>query len=605
MGAWAAVILMAVGSSGAAASPATPPARFTVIAFLGVECPLAKLAATRLNEIHAEYAARGVRFIAYDPNSQDTEAEIEAFVKAHELRFPMVSDCNARTARWLDIRVTPTVVVLDQSKHVVYQGQVDDQFAVGAQKPSATVHYVRDALDDLLAGRTPRLAETKAIGCAIHLETLVCGDDDEEYERQRLPRLQSGTAPVTFAEDVEPIIRRHCVECHRPGAVGPMSFETYEQVRGFAEMIGQVVAENRMPPWKADRRHGPFVGQTALNDTERAKLRGWITSGCRPGDLSIVPPPPKHDLNWSIGPPDAVVELPETQIIPPTGIVEYRILEVDPEFPTDRWVSAIEVRPTDREVVHHCNVFLRPPHSPEAAEAGSLGSVCLAAMAAGTPPVTFRPGMAKRIPAGWKFVFVMHYVTVGTERRDRTLLGLKFADPASVEREVATRLLVDEHLEIPPHAAEHRVEHSTRIDRDLLLLAMFPHMHLRGKSFAYEVDYPDGTRETLLSIPKWDFGWQYRYELEQPKRLPAGTIVRAVAIYDNSKANPANPDPNATVRTGPNSHDEMFNGYFDVANADPEYPTRTPWHRKLARGAATGLVLLAIALRLRMNWKAK
>jgi peroxiredoxin len=591
MTAWvAAISLVLGGDSAAGAEPVAPQARFMVVAFLGAECPMAKLAASRLNEIHAEFAERGIRFVAFDPNMQDTPDEIRRFAAEHGLAFPLRPDPGGDEAYHYGVTRTPTVVVVDTAGLVRYRGQIDDQFAVGSQKSSAVVHYLRPALEQLLAGREPLLTETDEMGCAIHFDCFVAGRNRE-------------TQKPTYADDIEPILRKHCVACHQPGAVGPMSLATYDQVRGWAAMIDEVVSDERMPPWKADRAHGPFVGQSTLDSLDRTKLRRWFETGCPPGDLTMVPPPPKWSDAWAIGRPDAIVELPETQVIPPTGIVEYRIVEVDPGFGTDRWVSAIEVRPTDREVLHHCNIFLRPPGSDEAAEAGSLGSVCLAAMAAGTPPVTYRPGMAKRIPARWKLVFVMHYVTVGTERRDRTELGLKFVDPASVEREVATRLLVDEHLEIPPHAAEHRVEHSTRVEHDLLLLAMFPHMHLRGKSFEYEAEYPDGRRETLLSIPKWDFGWQYRYELEEPKRLPAGTIVRAVAVYDNSAANPANPDSSVTVRTGPKSDDEMFNGYFDVAYAEPEYPTRMPWYRKLARGMALGLGLLALVLKLRIARK--
>jgi hypothetical protein len=167
-------------------------------------------------------------------------------------------------------------------------------------------------------------------------------------------------------------------------------------------------------------------------------------------------------------------------------------------------------------------------------------------------------------------VFVIHYAPNGTAQTDQTRLGLTFAPAGRVRREAVTRLLYDPDLKIPPHAADHRVEQSWRtpLDSDLLLLAMFPHMHLRGKSFRYEACYPDGTSETLLSVPRYDFNWQHRYELATPRRIPAGTTLRCIAHYDNSAANPANPNPAATVRTGKQSSDEMFNGYFDLALAE-------------------------------------
>jgi hypothetical protein len=177
-------------------------------------------------------------------------------------------------------------------------------------------------------------------------------------------------------------------------------------------------------------------------------------------------------------------------------------------------------------------------------------------------------GMAKRVPAGWKLLFVVHYTPVGTEQSDQTSIGLVFADAKQVKKEVATNLLLDADLNIPPHAADHVVEHSQTFAEDVLVLAFFPHMHLRGRSFRYEAEYPDGSREVLLDVPHWDFGWQHRYVLAEPKLLPAGTSMHCIAHYDNSAGNPANPDPGATVHTGPQSWDEMFNGYFEVVLAD-------------------------------------
>lgn len=147
---------------------------------------------------------------------------------------------------------------------------------------------------------------------------------------------------------------------------------------------------------------------------------------------------------------------------------------------------------------------------------------------------------------------------------------MQFCDPRTVKHEVATKLLVDQDLSIPPGAARHTVEKTWQADRDVLLFAMLPHMHLRGKSFRYEAEYPDGGRETLLDVPAYDFNWQHRYELAEPKRLPAGTVVHCTAVFDNSTANPANPNPNATVKAGPQSWDEMFNGYFDIAEAEQD-----------------------------------
>jgi hypothetical protein len=260
-------------------------------------------------------------------------------------------------------------------------------------------------------------------------------------------------------------------------------------------------------------------------------------------------------------------------------VIEYQLFEVDPGFTEDKWVQAAEIRPGNRSVVHHCNVFLRPPGAEGPAEQGALGSFCLAAMAAGTPPTILAPGMAKRIPAGWRIVFVMHYAPVGSVQTDQTSIALRFADPTTVRKEVATKVMLDLDLCIPPHEANHQVTQTWLVNEDVLLLSMFPHMHLRGKSFRYEAVYGNGETEILLDVPRYDFNWQHIYVLAEPKRLPAGTLLRCTAVYDNSAGNLANPDPSATVRTGPQSWDEMFNGYFDVVLADQDLTAPVPWHQ--------------------------
>jgi hypothetical protein len=249
-------------------------------------------------------------------------------------------------------------------------------------------------------------------------------------------------------------------------------------------------------------------------------------------------------------------------------------------------------------VVHHCNVFLQPPGAPGPQEQGALGSVCLAATAPGTPAMQLPDGMAKRVPAGWHILFVMHYTPVGSAQTDRTCIGLKFADPKRVKKEVATRLMYDTDLVIPPYAADHVVSQTWQVNRDVLLLSFFPHMHLRGKSFRYEALYADGRRETLLEVPRWDFNWQHRYVLAEPLRLPACTRIRCTAVYDNSRANPANPDPSAEVRAGTQSWDEMFNGYFDVALADEDRTRPPTWAERLTAGVRPifrpGVALLTV-----------
>jgi hypothetical protein len=399
------------------------------------------------------------------------------------------------------------------------------------------------------------------------------------------------------------------VACHSKGQIAPFGLTTYRQASGWAGAIAEAVEERRMPPWHADPAYGTFANDAHLSDREIRVLADWARGGCAEGEPVDPPASTGPSGGWSIPGPDLVVAMPRPFRVPAGGIVDYQEFEVDPGFREDRWIVAAEIRPGNRAVVHHCNVFLKPPGASEPESTpGALGSICLAAAAPGTPPLTLPPGMAKRVPAGWRLVFVVHYQPIGTEQTDRTRLGLTFAPPSAVRREVATRLLYDPDLRIPPRSPDHRVEHDWRAPADLLLLALFPHMHLRGKSFRYEAAYPDGTTETLLSVPRFDFHWQHRYVLATPKPIPAGTTLRCIAHYDNSAGNPANPDPDATVRTGKQSTDEMFNGYFDVALADRDLTPPTPGGisprpapRPLVPLSACGLILAACGLALHLD----
>jgi hypothetical protein len=389
-----------------------------------------------------------------------------------------------------------------------------------------------------------------------------------------------GAAEITYCRDVAPILQRRCQACHRPGQVGPFALLSYRDAANWSATIREVVEQRRMPPWGADPRHGTFANDPSLTDQEKQTLFRWIDVGCPEGDPRHLPPPASFPEGWTIRGPDLVLEMPREFTVPAKGVIEYQYFAVDPGFREDRWVKAAEVMPGNRAVVHHCNVFLQPPglHDPtELIEQGKLGSYCLTMAAQGTPPMVLPDGMAKRVPAGWKIVFVMHYQAVGTVQKDRTRLGITFADPKTVKKEVATKLMFDPELRIPPGARDHAVSQTWAVRRDVLLLALFPHMHLRGKSFRYELLHPDGREEVLLDVPRFDFGWQHRYVLAEPRRVPAGSQLRCTAVFDNSADNPANPDPAAEVRAGLQSWDEMFNGYFDVSLADEDL-TRPRWH---------------------------
>ena len=539
--------------------------RLVVLVFMKADCPVSAMYAPTLGRLATEFQARGVSFVGIALDGPDASGEVARFSAVHSIPFQILRDTGVELAARVGATRTPEVVVLDERRAIRYRGRIDDQYAVGSRRSAARHHDLVEALEDLLGGRPVGRPETEPVGCPI-----------------ARPGPASPPARATYSRDIAPIFLRRCVGCHRPGQVGPFPLMNYRQAAGWAGSIADAVEGGRMPPWHAEPSFGTFANDARLTDREKRLIVDWAEGGAPEGDPADLPPPVSFPEGWRIPEPDVVVSMAKEFPVPAEGVVDYQSFEVDPGFRRDVWIRAAEIRPGNRRVVHHCNVFLKDPDGRNVVDSqGELGSYCLAAMTPGAPPMSLPVGMAKRIPAGWRLVFVVHYSPVGTPQVDRTSIGLVLADPALVKKEVATNLLFDPDLRIPPHAGNHRVERSRRFDDDVLLLAMFPHMHLRGKSFRYEAIYPDGREEILLDVPRYDFLWQNRYELAEPKRLPAGTTLRCVAHFDNSAGNPANPDPSAIVRTGKQSWEEMFNGYYDIALADQDLTRPVPWGRRL------------------------
>jgi peroxiredoxin len=532
--------------------------RPVAVVFLGPDCPLANLYGPRLRDLAARLDSKGVRMLAV-ASGRDAEAPAVApFARTHQLPFPCLLDPTGTFADAVGATRTPQAVILDASRRVRYRGRIDDQYrADGPDRARPTREDLFEAAREVAAGQPVSVPTTRATGCVL----------------SRRPARPPATPSVTFSRDVWPILRDHCAGCHRPGEVGPFPLLTFADARKRAETIADVVADGRMPPWHASPHHGRFRNDRSLSARQKQIIADWVRLGCPEGEPVIAPPPAAEPDRWAIGRPDVVYPIPAPFHVPADGLIEYQHFLVDPGLTEDVWVTAAEVRAGNRRVVHHCNIFLHPPGSTDPTElfaTGDLGSSNLVAWTPGTGPVRLPPGMAKVIPAGWRLHFVVHYTAVGTPQVDRTELGLKLCPAAEVRQEVATQLLQDLDFTIPPHASRHRVEMSWRADQDVLLMSMFPHMHFRGRSFRYAAEFPDGSREILLDVPAYDFDWQHRYELSEPRRLPAGTVIRCTAEYDNSAANPANPDPAATVRSGSQSTDEMFNGFFDIALADQD-----------------------------------
>ncbi len=577
--------------------------KLVVVAFLGVECPLSKLYGPRLAELAKQYESQGVSFVGVDSNRQDSTSDMAQYAKTHEINFPFLKDLNNRLADKLGAARNPQVFVLDAGRVVRYAGRVDDQYGFqtgsGYAKTKANSRDLGAAIDALLAGKPVSQPTTEAIGCLIG--------------RVLKPKADS---EVTYSNQIARIFQNRCVECHRPNQIGPFALQNYEEAVGWAEMIEEVVRDGRMPPWHPDPKFGHFANDMSLTKDEKELIYKWVAAGAPEGNPKDLPEPKQYAGGWLMpGGPDKIFYMSDEPVdVPAEGTVDYRYYVVDTGFTEDKWVKVGECMPDNRGVVHHMIVFLKPPSTSLFSDAGrdaekadgkatetktadgkstdaeqgdkpaagegrrgrgrggrggggggqaSFGQLC--GFAPGTRPYVLPPGMAKLIPAGWQLVFQMHYTPNGSPQKDRSMVGIKFADPAEVTHRVATANAANGLFEIPAGDPDYQVESTRTYGRDVLLLSVFPHMHLRGKDFNYEVIYPDGRKETLMNMPRYDFNWQTSYVFKEAKKLPQGTTLHCTAHFDNSADNPANPDPSKPVRWGDQTWEEMMIGWFDIA----------------------------------------
>jgi hypothetical protein len=389
----------------------------------------------------------------------------------------------------------------------------------------------------------------------------------------------------TFYRDVLPILQQHCQQCHRPGEIGPMPLVTYEQTKLFARQIADNARSRRMPPWFADPCCGHFADDPSLSDKQIATFVNWFETKYPAGDTNDAPSAPHWVEGWNISQPDVILKMPKPVSIPADGDIEYTYEIVPTNFTEDKWIRMSQIRPSSRQHVHHAVVYIRPPDSPWLRgaplstpftassltdpalrhQAHETQSDLLLVYAPGSSPDRWTGDMAKFIPARSDLVFQMHYTSNGKAGEDQTTVGLVFAKKRPQKR-VLTLQLANDHdpIPIPPNTGNYRVEVHGTLPNDALLLSFFPHMHLRGKRFEYNLVRPDRGTETLLRV-NYDFYWQLSYKLSQPRPLKAGTTLQAVAWYDNSAKNLHNPDPDSPVQWGDQTYNEMMVGFFDVA----------------------------------------
>jgi hypothetical protein len=388
----------------------------------------------------------------------------------------------------------------------------------------------------------------------------------------------------TFTKDVAPILYKNCVECHRPDAMAPMALISYEDARPWARAIKQKVTRREMPPWGADPTIGRFSNDVSLKQSEIDTIAAWVDSGAPQGNPAELPSAPKFTAGWSIGKPDLIFKMQQPFTVPADGTVPYSYVTIPTNLKEDVWIRGVELKPTDRRVVHHIISTLvegngKPPdpapkltRDPSRKElGGGLGG-----LVPGRLYSLYEDGVARKIPAGADIVLQMHYTTIGQPITDQTEIGIVLAkEPPAKLRSEGGGAIPNMGFAIPPGDPNYEVVGKQTFDRDTYLSSLYPHMHVRGKDAQYSIIYPDGREEVVLRVPKYDFNWQLIYKLAEPKFMPKGSTLKVTMHYDNSSGNRFNPDPTATVRWGEQTWEEMMLGYYGTIELPGSTATRS------------------------------
>jgi hypothetical protein len=536
--------------------------RAFVLFFTSVDCPLVKRYLPGVAALAHDFDGKGVQFLLVDSGGEDTL--VAAAAQGVELApaLPCSREFAGTLARACGVDRTATAVVLDQGRHLVYRGRVDAQFNYSGSSPTRGREDLRAALTDLLAGRPVTVPETAVEGCRITWPSPPARRD------------------VTFCRDIAPLLQQHCQDCHRPGGDAPFALLDYHDCKRRAAMLEEVVAQARMPPWYGSEQHGTFSNHRGLTAAERDTVLAWTAAGAPEGQRSELPPPrtfPQEE--WRIGKPDLVLKVPVPIRIPADGYLPYRYFVLPCQFAHDTWVEAIEIKPDNKQVLHHCNLARVRPGSLPGQDGFITGQV------PGGDAMMLDPGTAVRIPAGSVLALQAHYVTTGRPEVDHLRVGLRFPRQR-VQKELHVQIVANYHFAIPPGAAAWPVQAVRTMPTDALGIGLFVHMHLRGRDMTVTAEAPDGTVESLLLVPNYSFDWQQSYRWSKAgKPFAKGTRITALAHFDNSAFNPFNPDPQRTVRFGLSTRDEMMYAFLFYVDAHEHLDLRVDEHTGWAAGA--------------------
>jgi len=551
-----------------------------VFVFLSTECPIARSYTPELNRLSAEFAPRGVELFGVWSDATVTRAAAAQHFAEFKAKFPVLHDASGVLAEMLKPTLVPEVFVLNAEGQTVYRGAIDNAWeSIGRRRANVEQRFLVDALNAVLAGRKPPVANVDAVGCLF----------------ERAAAVKAG--PV-FTRDVAPIVFARCTTCHRDGQAAPFPLTNFAQTAKRAKQLARVTRERQMPPWIPASGHERFVGERWLTDREISLFRDWAAAGAPEGDAADLPPLPQFTDGWLLGKPDLVVKMTEPFTVRADGpdILQNFVIPI----PTteDKRVAAIEFHAGNKSVVHHAVLFLddkgqgrkRDAATPEPGYSlfggvGFMPSGALGGWSVGNTPRRLPGGMGRYLKRGSDLVMQLHYHPTGKVETDQSTVGIYFVDKPIAEalRRPSTLVgsfwMANYEMDIPPGEANYRRGTSYTLPRDVSLVGVVPHMHLVGKSLIVRATLPDGTRRTLIDVPRWNYNWQDEYYFERPITLPRGTRFELQAVFDNSADNPSNPSsPPQRVTWGEGTLDEMLYCFFLITAEKSEDVVHTIFH---------------------------
>ena len=484
--------------------------------------------APALKALKAAYAGKGVEVLMLNSNLKDSQEAILAEQAKAGYDTPVLMDSFQLVGESLGVTRSAEVIVINpKTWTVAWRGSLAD-----APK----------ALDAIAAGQSVTVASAAGKGAAIDFP------------------IRAAKAQLTYVKDVAPILEAKCVACHEQGGIGPMAFNNYEMVKGFAPMIRDVIRTDRMPPFHADPHVGKFSNDRRLTPDETKTLVHWIEQGAPRGE-GKDPLGVKHlvAVEWPLGKPDVVLDVP-AYTIPASGVVDYQHPWVKNPLTEGRWLKASTIKVDSRQAVHHILTGFMADAPKEGQQAfenrwgASVGSYAVGAESEVAPD-----DAGTYIPGGGAIGFQNHYTPFGKETVTHSKIGLYFYKPGETPDIVMhNNQIVNNAIVLPPGDGHHQEIAYMEFPHDALLYSAFPHAHYRATSSDLWIQYPDGKKKLLLTLPRYDFGWQGHYNFVTPVKVPAGSKLIAHYVYDNSKSNPHNPDPTKTVVWGDQSWEEMF-----------------------------------------------